>query len=90
MASINLNALLAVAGGLALATAPTAASATCAPRGGYGCSAHSCAAKPKKKAKKAKAGCCAATCAAACGAKCAPKCGAKCGAACAPKCAPSA
>ncbi len=92
----KLTKLLAISGGLAMASISGAASATCSPSGGgYSCSAQ-CSAKPKKakKAKKVKvakkkAGCCAAhSCGAkGCGAKCcAAKCGPKCSAkGCAPK-----
>jgi Na+(H+)/acetate symporter ActP len=86
--SLNLATMLAVAGGLTMAIAPTTASATCAPISRSSCGA--CSAKPKKvkKAKVAKAGCCAAApCSAkkgCCAAK-APKAGC-----CAAKCGPKA
>ena len=90
--SINLATMLAVAGGLTMAVAPTVASATCAPAVSHSCGA--CSAKPKKvkKAKVAKAGCCAAAkcsakkgCCAAAAGGCAPKSGC-----CAAKCSPKA
>ena len=92
----NLVAMLTIAGGLAIATVPVAANATCYPSAQSSAPCHA-QAKPKKvKASKcAAAKCAAATCAAAtCGAaaSCAPKCGAaKCGAKCgAAKCGPKA
>ena len=90
--SLNLATMLAVAGGLTMAIAPTAASATCAPISRSSCGA--CSAKPKKakKVTAAKAGCCAAApcaakkgCCAATASTCAPKAGC-----CAAKCSPKA
>ncbi len=86
--SINLATMLAVAGGLAMAVAPAAASASCNPTPSRAASIpyNNCYAKPKKakKVKVAKAGCCAAKpgCCASSAGGCAPKsgcCAAKCG-----------
>ena len=78
----NLVAMLTIAGGLAIATVPVVANATCYPSAQSSFPCHASATPRKVKAKKSKAAkCAAAKCAAA-------TCGAKCGAAasCAPKC----